>query len=76
MVGMEPSSSTKNICELLGTNISSDGFVKHYDEHLENNITNIPGIFTAGSISGPMSISDTIADARSAAIKIANYLLF
>lgn len=74
MVGMIPSFSTKLMGEMLGIHFSSDGFIQHDDEHLAQNITNMQGIFTAGTVSGPMSITDTINDARSAALKIAHYI--
>lgn len=74
MVGMVPSSSSKLMAGMLGVHFSADGFVHHEDEHLGSNITNQAGIFTAGTVSGPMSITDTVNDARSAALKIVQYI--
>ena len=74
MIGIIPSPATRLMCEVLGIHFSPDGFVKHTDEHLACNETNVRGIFTAGTVSSPMSINDTIADARSAAIKVADYV--
>ncbi len=74
MIGMTPSESTTFFGKMLGIHFSEDGFINHDDIHLENNVTNVPGIFTAGTVTSPMTITDTIADARSAALKIATYI--
>jgi heterodisulfide reductase subunit A len=74
MVGMVPSESTTFLGKMLGIHFSEDGFINHDDVHLENNVTNVPGIFTAGTVTSPMTITDTISDARSAALKIATYI--
>lgn len=74
MTGMVPSESTTLMGKMLGIHLSEDGFIAHDDVHLANNVTNVPGIFTAGTVSSPMTITDTIADARSAALKIAEYI--
>ena len=74
MIGMVPSESTTFFGKMLGMHFSEDGFIDHADVHLENNVTNVPGIFTAGTVTSPMTITDTISDARSAALKIATYI--
>ena len=74
MIGMVPSENTTLMSKMLGIHLSADGFIDHEDVQLENNITNIAGIFTAGTVTAPMTIADTIADARSAALKIAEYI--
>ncbi|MBN2610312.1 MAG: CoB--CoM heterodisulfide reductase iron-sulfur subunit A family protein [Bacteroidales bacterium] len=74
MVGMVPAESTSQMAKMLGIHLSGDGFIAHDDVHFGSNITNVPGIFTAGTITSPMTISDTIADARSAALKICEYI--
>lgn len=74
MIGIVPSESTTFIGKMLGISFSDDGFISHVDAHLENNVTNVPGIFTAGTVTSPMTISDTISDARSAALQIAAYI--
>ncbi len=74
MIGMVPSESTTLMSKMLGIHLSKDGFIAHDDVQLENNITNMAGIYTAGTVTAPMAISDTIADARSAALKIAEYI--
>lgn len=66
MVGMCASEGTKQ----LGKAAQVDGlygFVQSRDEHLNDNQTSQDGIFVAGSCKRPMSINDTIQDARAAA---------
>ncbi len=74
MIGIVPSESTTFFGKMLGIHFSEDGFIDHEDVHLENNVTNVPGIFTAGTVTSPMTITDTISDARSAALKIAEFI--
>lgn len=74
MAGMEPSADTKLLTDMLGIKHASDGFISQVDEVLRSNSTEIPGVFVAGTCSGPKSISDTLADARSAALAVADYL--
>ena len=74
MIGIVPSESTTFIGKMLGIRFSEDGFIHHDDVHFGNNITNVPGIYTAGTVTSPMTISDTISDARSAALQIAAYI--
>ncbi len=74
MAGMEPSQGTKKIGTQLGLQTRMGQFLKPFDEHLESNKTQNEGLFIAGTCSGPMSINETITDARSAAILIDEYL--
>ncbi len=73
MVGMEPSCGTRNLAQCCG--ISGDyGFVRTAGPHLDDNLTGEQGLFVAGTCKRPMTIQDTIHDARSAALEIINYL--
>lgn len=74
MVGMEASESGKKIAGELGLEVASNGFMKSKDPHYSNNLTNIDGVFIAGCSSAPMNLTDTLADARSAATNIIQYL--
>jgi heterodisulfide reductase subunit A len=74
MVGMEPSAGTKSLTAKLGLNKVSDGFIQPVDEILRSNLTEIPGVFVAGTCSGPKSVADSLADARSAALAVVEYL--
>lgn len=74
MVGMEPRNETRHLTDALGIKAVSDRFVQPVDEILNPNHTGIPGLFVAGACSGPKSVSDTLADSRSAALAVAGYL--
>lgn len=66
MVGMEPSEGTQNIgekCNICG----KYGFIQSLDPHLNDNATIYPTLFLAGACKRPMTLSDVINDARSAA---------
>jgi len=74
MSGMEPTPSTKALTSMLGLQNVSDRFIQPADEVLRSNYTEIPGVFVAGTCSGPKSVPDTLADARSAALAVADFL--
>ena len=73
MVGMEPHADTKSLTKMLRLKKVSDGFIQPVDEVIHSNHTEIPGVFVAGTCSGPKSVSDTLADARSAALAVVDY---
>lgn len=74
MAGMEVSSGTKDIVNLLGLETGENRFLKSRDNHTENNHSNIPGVFYAGTCTAPMNITETISHARAAVIDVVNYL--
>ena len=73
MVGMEPSEGTKKLAERCGI-CGEYGFAQSRDAHLYDNSTDKTGLFLAGTCKRPMSITETITDARSAALEIIKYL--
>ena len=73
MVGMEPSCGTKELTKQCGCS-DTYGFATTVNPHVRDNETAQPGLFVAGSCKRPMSINDTLNDARSATVKIAEYL--
>ena len=74
LVGMESSEGTRQTAEELGLNLAPNGFIQSRDPHYRNNFTNVEGVFVAGCGSAPMNLTDTLADARSAASCITMYL--
>jgi heterodisulfide reductase subunit A2 len=74
MVGFVPSEGSKHVAGLLGLRMSSAGFIGTIDEHTLTNSTSVPGVFVAGGASAPRTITNTLTDARAAALKIASYL--
>lgn len=73
MVGMEASCGTKKLASCCGVE-GAYGFAHSCSPHLSDNMTDRQGLFLAGSCKRPMSVSDTVNDARSAAVGIADYL--
>jgi heterodisulfide reductase subunit A len=74
MVGFVPSEGTRKIAGMLALNFDTDGFIKSTDEHTMTNVSNIRGVFLAGTCTGPRTITNTITDARAAAAKVAGFL--
>lgn len=74
MVGMEASDGTRNLAAQLGLRLAPNGFIQVRDAHYETNRTNVEGVFIAGCGSSPMNLTDTMADARSAAFAILAFL--
>lgn len=73
MVGMEASQGTKNLGKCCGVD-GEYGYAKSIERHLKDNLTEHAGLFLAGTCKRPMSIMDTIADARSAVVEIMDYV--
>ena len=69
MVGMCASEGTARLAQATG--IAGDyNFAQSVSEHLQDNLTKQEGLFLAGACKRPMSIQDTIQDARAAAVTI------
>jgi heterodisulfide reductase subunit A len=74
MAGMVMSETGKQLVKSANIKLSESGFIATQDMHIKNNLSSMPGIFVAGTINSPMSISETLADAKSAAFEIIKYL--
>ena len=74
LVGMEASEGSRSLARRLHLPLAPNGFIQTLDPHYRNNHTPTPGIFVAGCSSAPMSLTDTLADARSAALHLLEYL--
>jgi len=70
MVGMVPASRTEAIGKSAGLTFTSGNFLASADTHISQNATNIPGIFVTGTCKEPLSIAETLTDARAATISI------
>jgi len=73
LVGMEPSAGTSCLGKSCKLEFDNSGFIKTKDPHTQRNYSTEKGIFLAGTCSSPMSVNDTIENARSAAMEIHNY---
>lgn len=66
MAGIEPGKYVKKISRQLNLNLADSGFIKPLNPHYRSNFTNVSGVYIAGSVSAPMTLAETLADARSA----------
>jgi heterodisulfide reductase subunit A2 len=74
MTGMVSSDGTRSLAARFGLNTAEDKFLNTSDNHSGNNLTNLEGIFVAGTCTGPKSVVETLNDARSAALQAITYL--
>jgi len=74
MSGMVPSEGTENLKALLGLETDENQFLQPKDRQIQANDTASPGVFLAGTCTSPKSIDETLADSRSAVIRIMEYL--
>ncbi len=70
-VGMTPCSGIQKETDLLKLTMADSGFI---DPHDPDPSATSAGVFVAGTAKGPMSISESIADAGKAAWDVLNYL--
>jgi heterodisulfide reductase subunit A len=73
MVGKE-AAPLPRCAQSIEVNKASHHFIQPVDAHLLSNQTSQPGIFCCGSASGPKTIQESTADAKSAALSIIDYL--
>jgi heterodisulfide reductase subunit A2 len=74
MAGMEMSQGGKTISLNSGLKTGENRFFEPSDHIYGSNLSNIPGVFYAGTCTAPMNIPDTISHARSAASEVIKYL--
>ena len=74
MAGMEMSEGGKKISSALDLTTGHNRFFSSTDNHYGSNLSNINGVFYAGTCTAPMSIPETISHARAAATEVIRYL--
>jgi len=74
LVGMTSAACTASIAQSLGLPKTNSGFLASVHQHLSANETCIPGLFMAGTCREPLSLQESITDARAAALKIIEWL--
>jgi heterodisulfide reductase subunit A len=74
MAGMEMSEEGKKIGELAGLKTDENRFFAAADPHFGSNISNLNGVFYAGTCTSPMNITDTISHSRAAVSEVMDYL--
>ncbi len=73
MIGIESSDSTTNLASQVGI-AGEYGFAKSLGLFLNDNITKHDGLFLAGVCKRPLTLPETMADARAAAFASLEYL--
>ncbi len=63
MAGMEASDGSKKLGVTLGLKTGENRFFQSRDNHFGSNLSNIDGVFYAGTCTAPMNISETISHA-------------
>jgi heterodisulfide reductase subunit A len=74
MAGMEISEGSHMVGHTLGLKTGENRFFSCSDNHFGSNLSNVPGVFYAGTCTAPMNITETISHARSAAVEVIEYL--
>ena len=74
MAGMEISEGGRRLAEITGLNTGENRFFASIDHHFGSNISNLEGVFYAGTCTAPMNVTETISHARAAVMEVQNYL--
>jgi len=75
MVGMVPSEDTQRFASQLSTKSEEDRFIIDNNQILVEQNTGISkGIFAAGTAKSPLTVKETLADAKSVALNVHFYL--
>lgn len=74
MSGIVRNQSIRDISAMAGLETDSDGFLRSVDNEYSVIESNRPGIFYAGSCTGPKTVPETVAEARSAALAIHSFV--
>ncbi len=74
MAGMEMAEGGRKIAGMSGLNTGENRFFAAADNHFGSNISNIKGIFYAGTCTAPMNITETISHARASVTEVMDYL--
>jgi heterodisulfide reductase subunit A len=74
MAGMEASEGSKIVASELGLESGENRFFSCRDNHFASNVSNVPGVFLAGTCTAPMNITETISHARAAVSEVVDYL--
>ncbi len=74
MVGMEPGQTHQNFAKNSQIELDSNGFFKSENVHFARNYTTQKGVFMAGTCICPMTVNETIENARSAATEVNAFL--
>jgi heterodisulfide reductase subunit A len=74
MAGIRPAEAGKRVGRMLHLSNEEDGFFSTKDTICDLQMSKIPGLFFAGTCTGPKTIPETLNDAKSAAIEMDEYI--
>lgn len=72
--GMLPAEGSNELAELFNIETTESGFFKAVDEKVANIVTRNPGVFIAGTCTGPKNIPECIAQSGAAAFMAGSHL--
>jgi heterodisulfide reductase subunit A-like polyferredoxin len=70
---MEMSEGGKKIASLGNLSTGENKFFAPADHHFGSNLSNVKGIFYAGTCTAPMNITETISHARAVVSEVMDY---
>jgi heterodisulfide reductase subunit A len=73
MAGMEMSEGGRILAKSAGLETGENRFFASADNHFGSNLSNMPGVFYAGTCTAPMNITETISHARAAVSDVLDY---
>jgi heterodisulfide reductase subunit A len=74
MAGMEMSHDGTVLADNSGLKRGENRFFAPADHHFGSNISNVKGIFYAGTCTAPMNVTETISHARAAVADVVDYI--
>jgi len=74
MVGIQPDKKPDNMIDKLGLTKDADGFLLQEDQYVLPFNTGIAGLYSAGGVTGPKTIEETLNEARAVAAEITTFL--
>ena len=74
MAGMVCNKDSSSIAGMVSLQVDSDGFFKSRDNIADITESSKDGIYYAGACTGPKTVPETLAEARSAALEIHSYI--
>jgi heterodisulfide reductase subunit A2 len=74
MAGMEMSEGGQKLAKASGLHTGENRFFSAADHHYGNNLSNMDGVFLAGTCVAPMNVTETISHARAAVAEVMEYI--
>jgi heterodisulfide reductase subunit A2 len=74
MVGIQPDKKPDNMIDKIGLSKDADGFLLQEDQYVLPFNTGIAGLYSAGGVTGPKTIEETLNEARAVAAEITTFL--